>query len=232
MGEGSYGAVGIAATNGFAGVGNTTLLPADVFVVKITEDKIKLAATAQKALLTIPETLNITSVGIGTSHRFTSTNQNAKVLVSLDNIIQSPVVSTAVTTQLAVHASTTDDIVYFVGLTSFTGADLIKINNEIMRIDSVGVGSTNAIRVRRQWLGTTLAGHSTDALVTKVKGNYNIVENVLNFTEAPYGNTPLSTTTNAPDDRDWTGIATSSSFNGRVFMRLSLIHISEPTRPY
>ena len=54
-----------------------------------------------------------------------------------------------------------------------------------MRIDSVGVGSTNRIRVRREWLGTTLAGHSTGALVTKVQGNYNIVENVLNFTEPP-----------------------------------------------
>ena len=140
----------------------------------------------------------------------------------MDNIIQSPVVATSVTTQLAVAAKTTDDIVYFTGITSFTGADLFRIGSEIMRIDSVGVGSTNAVRVRREWLGTSLAGHSTDSLVTKVNGNYNIVENVLNFTEAPYGNTPLSTTTNPPDSRDWTGIATSSSFNGRM---LSLIHI-------
>ena len=219
VGTGSSGAVGIAATNGFAGVGNTTLLPSDVFVVKINENTIKLSATAEKSLRSIPEVVDITTVGIGTSHRFTSQDQNAKVIVSLDNVIQSPVVSTAVTTTLAVAAKTTDDIVYFVGLTSFTGADIFKVGNEIMRIDSVGVGSTNAIRVRREWLGTTVAGHSTGALVTKVNGNYNIVENVLNFTEAPYGYTPLSSTTNPPDDRDWTGIATSSSFNGRVFMR-------------
>ena len=116
-----------------------------MFVVKINEDKIKIAATAEKALRSIAETVDITTVGVGTSHRFTSTNQNAKVLVSLDNIIQSPVVATSVTTQLAVAAKTTDDIVYFTGITSFTGADLFKIGNEIMRIDSVGVGSTNAI---------------------------------------------------------------------------------------
>ena len=219
VGTGSSGAVGIAATNGFAGVGNTTLLPSDVYVVKINEDTIKLSATAEKSLRQIAETVDITTVGVGTSHRFTSTNQNAKVLVSLDNIIQSPVVATAVTTTLAYEVSTTDNLVYFVGLTSFTGADLFRVGSEIMRIDSVGVGSTNRIRVRRQWLGTTLAGHSTGALVTKVQGNYNIVENVLNFTEPPYGNTPLSTTTNPPDSRDWTGIATSSSFNARVFMR-------------
>jgi len=219
VGTGSSGAVGIAATDGFAGVGNTTLLPSEVFVVKINEDKIKLAATAEKSLRQIAETVDITTVGVGTSHRFTSQDQNARVIVSLDNVIQSPVVATAVTTTLERQAYTTDDIVYFVGLTSFTGADLFRVGSEIMRIDSVGVGTTNAIRVRRQWLGTTLAGHSTGALVTKVQGNYNIVENVLNFTEAPYGYTPLSSTTNPPDDRDWTGIATSSSFNGRVFMR-------------
>ena len=150
--------------------------------------------------------VDLTSVGIGTSHRFVSTNQNAKVIVSLDNIIQSPVVSTAVTTTLAQAVTTTDDLIYFTGISSITGADLVKINDEIMKIESVGVGSTNRFRVKREWLGTPLAGHSTDALVTKVLGSYNIVDNVLNFTEAPYGNTPLSSTTNPPDSRDWVGL--------------------------
>ena len=94
---------------------------------------------------------------------------NAKVILSLDNIIQSPVVSTAVTTTLAQAVTTTDDLVYFTGITSFTGADLFKINDEIMKIESVGVGSTNRFRVKREWLGTNLAGHSTGALVTKVQ---------------------------------------------------------------
>ena len=44
----SYGAVGIAETDGFVGVGSTTLLPADLFVVKINDDKIKIAETAAK----------------------------------------------------------------------------------------------------------------------------------------------------------------------------------------
>ena len=36
---------------------------------------------------------------------------------------------------------------------------------------------------------------------------------------APHGNIPLSSTTNAPDDRDWVGITTRSTFQGRTFMR-------------
>ena len=31
------------------------------------------------------------------------------------------------------------------GITSFFGADLIQINNEIIKIEGVGVGSTNAL---------------------------------------------------------------------------------------
>jgi len=166
-----------------------------------------------------PKTLDLTSVGIGTSHTFTSTNQNPKVIVAIDNLIQSPVVSTSQTTTLATNVFSTDDVVYLTGITSFFGGDLIRIGNEIMRVESVGVGSTNSLRVVRPWLGTVVSGYSTGDLVTKVIGNYNIVENTLNFVAAPYGNTPIGSTTNPPDERDWTGITTSSSFQGRAFLR-------------
>ena len=218
-GAGTTQAIGIGLTNGFSGIGNTNRLPGSVFVYKVNEDTIKLAATAEKSLKRIPETLGITTVGVGTSHRFASLNQNAKAILALDNIIQSPVVATSVTTGLAQTCYTTDDLVTFTGITSFIGGDLVKLGDEIMRIDGVGIGSTNVIRVRRAWLGTALGNYPPTTQVTKVKGNYNIVENTLNFVEAPYGNLPLSTSTNAPDDRDWTGISTSSSFQGRTFMR-------------
>ena len=76
-GSGSVGAISIASTDGFVGVGTTTLLPADLFVVKINADKIKISETAAKSLLKSPEVVDITAVGVGTSHRFVSTNQNA-----------------------------------------------------------------------------------------------------------------------------------------------------------
>ena len=88
-----------------------------------------------------------------------------------------------------------------------------------MKIEGIGIADTNSIRVRRPWLGTKLSGFSTGAVITKVVGNYNIVDNHLSFYEAPFGNTPIGSTTNAPDERDWTGITTSSSFQGRSFIR-------------
>ena len=227
-GAGTTQAIGIAATT-FAGVGLTDKLPDSVYIVKVDINNIKLARSAEDALNIIPKTLNITNVGIGTLQRFVSTNQNAKVIVALDNLIQSPIVSTATTTTLSKNAFTTDNIIFFNQITSFFGGDLIKIGDEIMRIDGVGIGSTNAIQVRRPRLGTSLAGYSTGSLVTKVLGNYNIVDNVLSFAEAPFGNIPLSSPTNRPDERDWVGIATGSSFQGRSFMRSGITNSSDET---
>jgi len=226
-GAGKTMAVGIATTNGFVGVGTTNKLPGTLFAVKIDDDSIKLAETAEKALKTVPEVVDITSVGIGTSHRFNSINQNAKLLVSIDNIIQSPIVATAVTSHLTQEVFTTDEFINLAGITSMFGGDLIKIGDEIMRVDGVGIGLTNRISVRRPWMGTALAGYSTSTLVTKVVGNYNIVDNAINFVAAPSGNVPLSTSTNRPDERDWVGISTGSSFEGRMFMRSGV-----PDTPY
>jgi len=233
-GAGTTQAIGIATTT-IAGVGSTDKLTPGItttnslFIVKVDSNKIKLASSAQNALKFVPDVLDLTSVGIGTLHRFVSTNQNAKVVISLDNIIQSPVVSTAVTTTLADQVFTTDDLIKFSGITSFFGGDLIKISNEIMKIEGVGIGSTNTVKVRREWMGTSLAGYSTGQLVTKVNGNYNIIDNTITFSEAPYGNTPLGTSTNPPDERDWTGITTSSSFHGRSFIRSGIKNSSNDT---
>jgi len=218
IGLGSSTNIGIA-TETISGIGATDKLPRTVYAVKVDEEKIKLAATAENALLGTPEILDITSVGIGTTMKFVTERQNTKVLVALDNIIQSPVVSTALTTHLDQQLFTTDNLVQVGSITSIFGGDLIKIGDEIMKVEGVGIGTANGIRVRRPWLGTKVGYAATSALVTKVQGNYNIVDNVLNFVEAPYGNVPFSSTTNEPDERDWVGIETGSSFQGRSFMR-------------
>ena len=227
-GSDSTYSIGIAATS-FVGIGITDRLPNQVYIVKVDNNSIKFARSAEDALSTVPKTLDIIGVGAATTHKIISTNQNAKVIVAIDNLIQSPIVSTALTTTLANNAFTTDDLIYFSDTTSFFGGDLIKIGNEIMRIEGVGIGVSNAVRVRRPLLGTVIAGYSTGSLITKVDGDYNIVDNSLNFADAPYGNIPLSTTTNPPNERDWIGISTSSKFQGRVFLRSGTPNSSDET---
>ena len=216
-GAGTTQAIGIATTT-VAGV-STDKLPRDLFVVKDSDLNLKFAATAEDALAVNPSTFDITSVGIGTSHSITATNQNPKVMFAIDNIIQSPLVSAGVTYSLS------QDIVFdttfnLSGVTSIFSEDLIQVGDEIMTVISVGVGGANKIEVRRATVGTTIKRHNTGDVVTKLGGNYNIVGNTLHLTSAPFGNTPVGVgTTVDPDQTDWSGITTSSTFQGRVFLR-------------
>jgi hypothetical protein len=215
--------IGIALTYFGVGIGTTDKLPSSVYIIKVDENNIKLARSAEDALKIVPKALNITSVGIGSSHVFISTKQNIKSLVSIDNVIQSPIVSTSTTTYLSTNLLSVEDLVYLDSIKDIITGDLLRINDEIMKVDSVGVGSTNVIRVARPWLGTEVISHPAGSSIVKLKGNYNIVKNKINFVEAPYGNIPLGTSTNSPSERDWAGITSSSYFHGRVFMRSGII---------
>jgi len=222
-GYGSSQAIGISTVDtGIVGIGTTDKLPSTVYIVKVDDLKIKLASSAQNALKSTPIVYDFTSVGIGTTHTFLAKNQNSRVIVGIDNVIQSPIVSTSVTTTVVQNISSIDDVVKFAGITSIFGGDLVKVNNEIMKIRSVGFGSTNSFLVDREWMGTGLSTHASGSLVTKIYGNYNIVENTINFASPPYGAIPIGTVTNPPSERDYSGITTSSSFSGRSFLRSSI----------
>ena len=209
-------AISIAPTT-IAGV-TTDKLPAELYVIKYSEKNIGFAASAFDALSTVPVALDITSVGVGTFHQITATNQNAKCLLAVDNQIQAPLTKAKIDTRL-------DENVVFdadfdvVGITSFKATDLIQVDNEIMKIQDVGVGATNRFRVLRAQMGTKVASHNIGTSVELLAGNYNIVENTIYFSEAPAGGTPIGTTTDGPDNVDWTGITTYSTFQGRTFMR-------------
>ena len=210
--------IGIATTT-ITGLGSTDLLPPTLYAVKVDDLNIKVAASVSDALAIVPNTLDFTSVGVGTNHVITAKNQNQKVLISIDNMIQSPVVSSAITSSLISDFTISQNTVYLSGITSFFGGDLIKVGDEIMKIESVGFGSDLAILVQRPWMGTGISSHTSGSVVTKISGNYNIVGNTLNFYEAPYGPTPIGSTTNPPDERDFIGITTYSTFSGRTFLR-------------
>ena len=215
---GSGSPIGIATTT-IAGIGVTTLLPSTTYVVKINANTIKFAKTAEDALKAVPNILELRAVGAGVAHTITARNQNSKCLIALDNAIQSPIVSTAVTTGISTQLAFGSKVLETVGVTSFFGGDLIRISEEIMKINTVGFGSAKNILVDRGWMGTNIGVHTAHSIVTKVEGNYNIIGNEINFITAPQGPTPISSTTNEPDDRDWVGITTFSMFQGRSFMR-------------
>jgi len=212
--------IGIATTT-ISGIGLTDKMPSTVYIVKVDEINIQVAASASEALAVPPSVLDITSVGIGSIHRFDARKQNTKGLITIDNMIQSPVAGTAVTVGLVTTVQPTTDRITLSGITSIFAGDILKIDDEIMRVATVGVGTTNVLIVNRPWMGTGLSTHFSGATVTKLSGNYNIADNQINFVSAPYGAYPISTTTSGPDEVDWTGLTTHSTFSGRIFTRNS-----------
>jgi hypothetical protein len=210
--------ISIQTTN-IPGIGTTDKLPSEVYVIKVDAIKIKLAKTAEDALKILPESLNFTNLGIGNVHKLVSTQQNTKALISIDNVIQSPIRFTDTVTVLSEDVDFADFSILVDNEKLFSFNDIIKINDEIMRVSSIGIGSTNSIIVVRNSLGTSRQDHLAGSFVRKFKGNYNIVNNRLYFTFPPYGLSPVTTQNNPFDDRDYFGIQTKSSFDGRVFLR-------------
>ena len=227
--------IGIAQTDGFAyiGIAQTTMLPKDVFCIKVDSNTIKVATSATDALAKNPVSIAFTGNGIGANHFFTAKDANQKVMLSIDNMIQSPIGDSKIQTTLAKAADVVEDTITITGITSFFAGDYVRVGaadtGEIMKIISVGVGTTNALKVERSWVGTTLQPHISGSTVTNLRGNYNIVGNTVHFVEAPHGLQPIASTTNAPSYRDWIGITTSSSFSGRSFMRNSAVGTKQET---
>ena len=212
--------IGIAYTD-IPGIGVTNKLPPTLFIIKQDELLVKVAASATDALALTPTPLNIIDVGVGSDHYFTSKNQNPKTLITIDNMIQSPIVSTATTTGVGNTFTTVQDILTLTEQPErFFSGDFLQIDDEIVRVSIVGYGgSDNDMYVQRALLGTKLADHTQYSLITKIIGNYNIVENTISFADAPFGKTPVGSPDNRPDQRDFTGITTFSRFSGRSFMR-------------
>lgn len=212
----SSNSIGIGTTDFGVGIGLTNKLPNEIYVVKISDNLIKLARTAEESLKSIPDTLDILSVGIGSTHYFSSFNQNSRVLISLNNVIQSPIVSTAITTKISQNVTGTSSTIYLNNVTQFFNGDLVKINNEIVKINSVGVGSTNILNVSRAWMGTEPSSHVLGDVVTKFIGDYNIIENTINFVEPPYGE---YSTEQFERDEETNLLLEKSSFHGRSFIK-------------
>ena len=209
--------IGIASTY-VSGIGYTTKLPQNCYVYKFDDSKIGLCSSPEYAFSDPPILFNFTSLGLEENHYITSTKQNAKSLICIDNVIQSPIVGTSITTTLGEDLNVVSDTIVFSDVSSFFAGDIIQINQEILKVDGVGIGSTNYVVVRRPWLGTRISSHSSGDLVKKLKGNYNIIGNIIHFDSSPYG--PLKPEEEYNDSNS-VSVETliQSKFQGRVFAR-------------
>jgi hypothetical protein len=109
------------------------------------------------------------------------------------------------------------------GISSMKPGDLLKIDDEFVKVISVGLGTTSGspisglgtyyvLETQRGYAGTAATIHVNDSPIQLYRGSYNIVGNKIWFTEAPRGN--------AVTVRDTSNLEQpKSSFTGRVFLR-------------
>ena len=203
--------IGIANTSDVnAGVAATTLLPSTVFAIREDPDTIKVAISATFASAGIAVSFT-NVVGIANTNTLSVPSENATIrsLITIDNIIQSPIgITTAISVGLTTEVGISTTIVFLNDTSEISGKSLFKIEDEIIKVSIVGVGTTT-LNVERGQMGTVAVAHTVGAAVTVLKGDYRINEGRLYFSEAPYG--PTGTV----------GITTHSTFSGRAYYRLT-----------
>ena len=206
-GSGTYAnnRIGIVATNNVLGGVSTDFMPSEMYVVsRLDQNRFKVAGLSTTGT---DESFTLRSLGSGTEHSFDSTNAATKTLIQIDNSIQSPLHNRSVSVALSDAIVVGVNTIKVVGITSIKLNDIINIDNELIKIKTVGVGATNVITVDRGILGTKAAAHNVGAACTMKGGNYNIVKDVIYFATPPWGPTGD------------VGVSTQSGFSGRVFNR-------------
>ena len=204
---------------------NGNPLPSEVYVSldagTTRSDIFKLSLTQGGSSITFNTT------GTGNRHQLEMFKKNEKALITLDNIIQSPLAFTPITTTLSGNVngsvSISTSIISLAGITSILVNDVLKIDDEFIIVNNVGLGTTNIgpisntgslnlIDVARASVGSTSITHSDNSTVRLFKGGYNIVGDSIFFTNPPRG-------TNVNEKDESNRDRGRSSFSGRVFLR-------------
>jgi len=214
----------------FDGVSSSTIesggsgISTEVYAIRINDDQFKLATTRANAIA--GTAITFSSVGTGNAHTLEMDKKMEKSIVTVDGVVQSPIAFTPVSHNLAFNGGTVSAASTFFtlsGISSILPGDILKIENEYVRVDSVGLGTTtigpitgigtfNLIESTRGFVGSSATSH-TDGVEARVYlGGFNIAGNQIHFTEAPLGNNVSTVDSgNLPFAR--------SSFNARVYLR-------------
>ena len=196
-------------------------LPREVYCIKLSTNQFQVSTTLGGSAVTF------SALGTGNYHRFEMEKKNEKSLIVLDDIIQSPLAYTPIkhtlTNNVSGQVSISTSIISVSGISTLSTNDILKIDDEYLKISNVGVGTTSVgpispsgslklIEVERGFVGTSASTHTDTTDVRLYKGGYNIVGDTLYFSDTPRGN---NETAKDESNRD-TG---RENFSGRVYLR-------------
>jgi hypothetical protein len=210
-------------TNATAGI--TSTLPSNVFAVVESSEVFQISTTRSGTPVTFA------GVGTGNLHQFEMVKKIEKSVISIDNLIQYPLMFTPIKHSLDENIdngnagiSTTRTVFSLSGISSIAANDILRIDDEYMKVINVGfgtttvgpitgIGTTTLVEVSRGYVGSSSTSHSNvTGVATVYKGSYNIVGNKIFFTDPPRGK--------IGEEKDFSNLDFSTSdFNGRVYLR-------------
>jgi hypothetical protein len=215
----------------FVGIGSTAMqykngsivdiLPSTVFANTVTNNSFFISTTRSGTAVTF------VSVGEGNAHKFEMKKSNEKSIISIDDVVQSPLINTNVSHLLENNVGSqvglNTNIINLSGISTISVGDILKIDNEFLQVVNVGIATTNGspvgtsgtfnvVEVERGFVGTSNSTHADGTTVQRFTGTYNIVESKLFLSDPPRGNP-----SRVKDDSNLD--FPRSTFNGRVYLR-------------
>jgi len=148
-----------------------------------------------------------------------------KAIISIDDVIQSPIAYTPIVYDLEANGGqigTASTVFSMTGISSIRNGDILKIDDEYMKVGGVGLGTTSVgpisdgdvrlVEVVRGAVGTAATLHTDGTAARVYRGSYNFSGQNIFFTEPPKGSGLVTLNeSNLPKG--------FSEFNGRVFLR-------------
>ena len=194
-------------------------LPREVFAIKVNNDQFRVSLTAGGSAITF------SGDGDGNGHTFEMEKKLEKSLISIDGLTRAPLAFSPIshTIDNEANVSVTDTYIGLSGISSILPGDVLKIDNEFVKVEAVGLGTTtagpisgagsvNLIKLKRGFVGTAASTHTDGSTIRLFRGSYNMTRSMIHFTEAPRGNTAeVVDDSNIPYHK--------STLNGRVYLR-------------
>jgi hypothetical protein len=205
---------------------SNTDLPTEVYAIKIDNNTFQIASSTSNAETQTQITFNPSDLGEGNAHMLEMYVKNEKTLITVNDLAQYPLLYTGITHNLDVNVGVADSFFSLTGISSLGPQDILKVNDEYMKISNVGIGTTskgpilyfsgdkNIVSVERGVVGSAATTHTLGDVAYLYRGSYNIVGDELHFTNPPRGNIGDLA---SKDERNL--LRARATFQGRTFLR-------------
>lgn len=117
----------------------TDLLPSTVFAIvnNLNADVFQISTVRSGTAVTF------TDLGGGNNHQFEMSKKNEKSIIVIDNLIQHPLIFTNISHTLSESIETSTTTFSLSGISSINPLDILKIDDEFVRVNNVGLGTTS-----------------------------------------------------------------------------------------